>query len=343
MSNAPQTPEVPCQNPDPVKLLQVLEGMDTDKKKFIHLRNLFLEEADVDEYVQYLDTDGDIDLTKRQLTKLKVVLDGYKGYLKEYLERTGKSLEKFDERFRKNVTALANPDLTPEEAQELARTRVSFSKAMKAVAAPRGAKGKSLREVTEKGLVSGVGAKNELTPEQVEKKWLGEFKTRFEALSQLHKGIRWADVEKSLKADPEAMKKLQALDEKGHKMNVFGEEKREFIFASGWSDCNEVSEDHRNITYDLEGQKLAEKDGYNSTGNAVDIASAMGVDLADPNFHEQLRKAIAVNGWAWLKTDAATRKTGYAFSGRNVGVSEGSAGHPGAVGSFRAALRVKKT
>jgi len=168
----------------------------------------------------------------------------------------------------------------------------------------------------------------ELAPEQAEKTWLGEFKTRFDALSELHKGIQWADVEKSLKADPESMAKLQALDAKGHAMNVFGEEKGEFIFASAWDKFEQVAPDHRNITYDLEGQKLAEEQGYKPNGNAVSIiAKIMGVKedeagsyLADPEFHEQLRKAIAVDGWAWLKTDAATRKAGFALSGYHYDV-----------------------
>lgn len=172
--------------------------------------------------------------------------------------------------------------------------------------------------------------------------WLGQLKTRFDALPKLHEGIQWTDVERSLKADPNSMRKLQALDEKGHSMNVFGEEKGEFIFASGWNDYNKVSLDHRNIAYDLEGQKLAEKQGYHPTGNAVDIATLMGVDLADTKFHEQLRKAIAVNGLAWLKTDAATRATGYAFYGDDSGIYGYDARYLYDRSSLRAALRVKK-
>ncbi len=183
----------------------------------------------------------------------------------------------------------------------------------------------------------------ELTPEQKEQAWFVKFKVRFESLPELHQGVEWADVEESLKADPEQLRKLQALDEKGHDMNVFGEENGEFVFASGWSDYNKVSTEHRNIAYDLEGQKLAEKQGYTPAGNAVDIAESMGADLADPKFHEQLRKEIAVNGWAWLKTDAATRTIGVAFIGNYVGIRRDAADTHYDRGSFRAALRVKKT
>ncbi len=181
--------------------------------------------------------------------------------------------------------------------------------------------------------------KPELTPEQA---YLAKFKTRFDSLPQLHQGIEWADVEKSLQKDPEQLRKLQILDEKGHRMNVFAEENGEFVFVSGWSDYNTVSPEHRNIAYDLEGQKLAEKRGHKPTGNAVDIIKSIGAEEADPKFHTQLIRATNVNGWAWLKTDAATRKSGYAFYGYRYGISTGNAFSYGGNSSFRAALRVKK-
>jgi len=353
MPNAPQTTEIPGQNPDPVKLLKDLENpaMDTDQKKFNYLRGFFLEEADVDEYIQYLDTDEEIDLTKKQLKTLKGALQSFKVYLKEiYLPETGERIKRFYERLEQGTKAFANPEATPQELEVIGKTRRRVAQAMQIAKKPRGVKGKSLRrgtkgkslrEVTQKEATSASESKKELTPEQIED-WLGEFKTRFDALPQLHKGIKFAEVEKSLKADPESMAKLQALDAKGHAMNVFGEESGEFIFASAWDNYEKVSLDHRNIAYDLEGQKLAEKNGYKPNGNAVDIAKAMGVVLADPNLHEQLRKAIAVNGGAWLKTDAATRKNGYALDGNSTGIYVSYAlNHPDN-GSFRAALRVKK-
>lgn len=187
----------------------------------------------------------------------------------------------------------------------------------------------------------------EVTPEQ---EWLIALKTRFDDLPQLHEGVVWPDVQKSLIADPESMAKLQALDEKGHAMNVFGEENGEFIFASCWTDIEEVSADHKNITHDLKAQKLAEKQGHKPSSNAVSIiAKIMGVKedkasnyLADPKFHEQLIKVIAINGGAWLKTDAATRETGSALCGNRYGIRKYDARDHGDLGSFRAAVRVKK-
>ncbi len=187
-----------------------------------------------------------------------------------------------------------------------------------------------------------------LTKEQ--KAELEGLKTRFEALPQLHEGIQWVDVEKALIAAPEIIDKLRAFDEKGHAMNVFGEENGEFVFVSAWTDYEQMNEDHRNICFDSEGQKRAESEVYEPTGNAVSIIAAiMGVTedeardyLADPKFHEKLRKAFGVNGWAWLKTDAATRNFGIALSGYHDGIYKSNAYACSGFGSFRASLRVKR-
>lgn len=188
----------------------------------------------------------------------------------------------------------------------------------------------------------------ELSPEQV---WLGELKVRFDALQQLHEGIQWTDVKRSLLAAPESMGKLRALDEKGHRMNVFGEEGDEFIFVSGWNNHEQVASDHKNITYDLKGQKLAESQGRHPNDNAISIiAKIMDVEedeannyLADPKFHEQLRRVMAVHGFAWFKTDAVTRMTGDAFCGGGNAIYYQNFAHDhNDHGSFRAELRVKK-
>jgi hypothetical protein len=191
-----------------------------------------------------------------------------------------------------------------------------------------------------------IAAGKLLSPEQ-QQKFLGPLKSRFDALPQLHRGVQWTDVEKSLKADPESMAKLQALDAKGHKMNVFGEENGEFVFASGWNNVEEVSEDHRNVVFDKEAQEYREEKypKKKCNGNATDIVKALGVNLADPKFHEQLRKAVDVDGlaWAWLKTDASTRKSGYAVAGNKIfGIYGDHAREHDDLGSFRASLRVKK-
>lgn len=196
-----------------------------------------------------------------------------------------------------------------------------------------------------------VVEEKQLSPERVEV-WLGEFKTRFYSLEALHKGIEWSDVEKSLRADPEAIREFQELDAHGHRMNVFGEKNGEYIIASAWNDYKEVSADHRNITYDLEAQKLVENNSNKRIGNAVSIlAKIKGIKedeadlyLADPSLHEQLRKVVRLDGWAWLKIDVASRKQGLAPAGfkDGVGVGRVRVREHDATGSFRAERKVKK-
>ncbi len=189
-----------------------------------------------------------------------------------------------------------------------------------------------------------------LTKEQ--KAELKLLKTNFDALPKLHEGIKWEEVEKSLIASPDAINKLKALDEKGHQMNVFGEENGKFIFVSAWTDYENVSDEHRNICFDAEGQTLAKSQGEAPTGNAVDIiAKIMGVKedvarnfLAESRYHEQLMEVVEnnLNGWAWLKTDVITRKAGFAFDSYFNGLNQNFASSSNDDGSFRAALRVKK-
>lgn len=208
------------------------------------------------------------------------------------------------------------------------------------IAVLRGEEGSKLNAAARPQVVEAGAPAAELSPEQ---KWLGEFRARF-SYSLLRKLIQWADVEESLKADPESMRKLQNLDEKGHKMVVSGEENGEFIIGSAWSDSAEVSEDHRNIVFDAEAQRSLAENHPNETcnGNATDIAKVLGVDLADQKFHEKLIKVTNLNGWAWVKTDAAMRTTGIAAVGRNFGIDNYIAEAHDNRGSLRVELKVKK-
>ncbi len=162
-------------------------------------------------------------------------------------------------------------------------------------------------------------------------------KTNFDSLPELHEGIKWEDVDKSLKKSPDAINKLMALDEKGHKMTVFGENNGEIQFRSAQTDITKIAEEHRTIMYDKKAQ--TDYPAHNVNGNAVDIAKSMGVELADEELYERLR---VKKGWVWLKTDADTRKTGFAFYGTDFSHGRDNVYDRDNRGSFCAALRVKK-
>ncbi len=174
-----------------------------------------------------------------------------------------------------------------------------------------------------------------LTKEQ--KAELKLLKANFDSLPDLHEGIKWEEVEKALIASPDAINKLMALDEKGHEMTVFGEKNGEIQFRSAQTDVTKIAEEHRTIMYDKKAQ--TDYPHFNVNGNTEDLAKSMGVELADEELYEKLR---VKNGRVWLKTDAATRKTGYAFNGSYDGISKKFANYRNVIGSFCAALRVKK-
>jgi len=342
MPNAPQTPETFGQNPNPVQLLDDLEALDTDQKKFNHLRGLFLEKADVDEYMQYLDTDENIDLTRKQLTSLKVALKGYNVYLKEYLEQTSGRIGRFDEKLKKGTEEFANPELTPEAVRKISHTRERVAKAMQIAMTPRGTKGKSLREATQ----GGVPSKEEkvLEPEAAEA-LLDTLKARFEANMQRHKGLEWSKVQARLEASPEKMWSLNEMERTGGEPDVVGYDKKtnEYIF----NDCSaESPEGRRMVCYDLDGQKLAEADGYKPAGNAIDAAKAMGIAVLTEAEYGELQKLgnFDRSTWSWLQTPADIRKSGDALYGyRNYGgvdVYQADARKHDDIWAFRGSLRV---
>lgn len=176
-----------------------------------------------------------------------------------------------------------------------------------------------------------------LPPEAINNRWLATLKGRFDALSQLHKGVQWADVKTSLLANPEAIRKLQTLDAAGFEMNVFGEKSCQIVFRMAQTDVAKIAAQYRTIMYDQQAQ--TDYPQYRANGNAVDLAASLGVELADGELYEQLR---VTNGWVWLKTDDATRATGDAFYGYYNAFYRGWSADRYDVGSFCAALMVKK-
>lgn len=200
---------------------------------------------------------------------------------------------------------------------------------------------KAVREAVTGQIAGTEKAAPKMTMHEEYLKWLGDFKTRFKALPQLHQGIEWEDVERSLDANPEFKAKIIKLDFKGHKMNVFGERNGELIFVSGWDDVRRVSFDHRNVVYDKSAQ--ADKDAYGSSGNAVDIAESLGGNLAYPEFNRYLTESgVKILGWAYFRTHEITRKDKRASVGDARGINDIPATTHSNNGSFRVELRLKK-
>jgi len=186
--------------------------------------------------------------------------------------------------------------------------------------------------------------KKELSPEQREE-LLRALKARFEKNMNRHKGLEWAKVQAKLEANAENLWALNEMERTGGEPDVVGHDKKtgEYIFY----DCSaESPKGRRNICYDREGQEEREKQGVHLEGNAIDMASAMGIELLTEEQYRELQKLgnFDMKTSSWLKTPSDIRKLGGAiFADRrynNVFVYHNSAPSFYSVRAFRGSLRI---
>lgn len=141
---------------------------------------------------------------------------------------------------------------------------------------------------------------------------LGVLKTRFEKNMNRHKGIKWADVQAKLEANPKKLKSLDAMEETGGEPDVVGFDKKtgEYIFY----DCSpESPKGRRSLCYD---RKAWEKRKENKpSGTAEDMAKEMGVELLTEEEYRQLQELgeFDLKTSSWVETPEAIRKHGGAI------------------------------
>ena len=182
---------------------------------------------------------------------------------------------------------------------------------MRIAKAPSGTKGKSLREATEKGPVSGVETKKELSPEQREE-LLRALKARFEKNMNRHKGLEWAEVQAKLEANTEKLWSFNEMERTGGEPDVVGHDKKtgEYIFY----DCSaESPKGRRSVCYDREA--LESRKEHKPEDNAIDMAAAMGIELLTEEQYRELQRLgnFDTKTESWVKTPSDIRKLGGAL------------------------------
>ena len=174
---------------------------------------------------------------------------------------------------------------------------------------------------------------------------LNILKTRFEANINRHKGIEWAKVQEKLEVNTEKLWSLSEMEITGGEPDVIGYDDRtgEYIFC----DCSaETPIGRRNICYDLKGQEERNKKGVYPEGNAIDMATAMGIEILTEEQYRELQKLgeFDMKTSSWVKTPADIRKLGGAiFADRRYGhvfIYHNSAPSFYSVRGFRGLLRV---
>jgi hypothetical protein len=168
---------------------------------------------------------------------------------------------------------------------------------------------------------------------------------RFEKNMDRHKGLEWSKIQAKLETHPKKLSSLNAMESTGGEPDVVGydETTGEYIFY----DCAaESPKGRRSICYDGEGEEERVKKGVYPGGNAMDLATTMGIELLN---EDQYRRLQALGEFdtktsSWIQTPADIRERGGAlFADRrydHVFVYHNSAPTFYGARGFRGSLRV---
>ncbi|MFN7140790.1 MAG: DUF4256 domain-containing protein [Limisphaerales bacterium] len=144
-------------------------------------------------------------------------------------------------------------------------------------------------------------------------------KVRFEKNMTRHPGVEWARVQARLEAQPEKLWSLLEMEKSGGEPDVVGQDKKsgEYLYV----DCAaESPKGRRSICYDREG--LESRKEFKPENTAMDMASAMGIELLTEEQYRELQKLgdFDTKTSSWIKTPPDIRKLGGAlFCDRRFG------------------------
>lgn len=141
---------------------------------------------------------------------------------------------------------------------------------------------------------------------------LGVLKNRFEKNMSRHKGIEWVKVLAKLENNAEKLLSLSEMERTGGEPDVVGCDKKtgKYIFY----DCSEESpKGRRSVCYD--GKALEARKEFKPKSTALDMATAMRVELLTEDQYRELQKfgVFDTKTSSWVKTPAEIRKLGGAL------------------------------
>ena len=172
---------------------------------------------------------------------------------------------------------------------------------------------------------------------------LSTLKARFEKNMNRHKDLDWAKVQARLEANTEKLWSLNEMEVTGGEPDVVGHDNKtdEYIFY----DCSaESPKGRRSICYDREALESRKK--HKPENNAMDMATAMGIELLTEEQYRELQKLenFDLKTSSWVQTPANIRKLGGAlfcdYRYDTVFVYHNGADSYYAARGFRGSLRV---
>jgi Protein of unknown function (DUF4256) len=154
-------------------------------------------------------------------------------------------------------------------------------------------------------------SKKKLSPEQREE-LLSALKARFEKNMKRHKGLEWAKVQAKLEANTEKLWTLSEMESTGGEPDVVGHDQKtgEYIFY----DCSaESPKGRRSVCYDREALEARKEN--KPKDSAIDMATAMGVELLTKEQYRELQKLgnFDTKTSSWVKTPSDIRELGGAL------------------------------
>jgi hypothetical protein len=141
---------------------------------------------------------------------------------------------------------------------------------------------------------------------------LRALQARFEKNMNRHKGLEWERVQARLQADPEKLRSLNEMETTSGEPDIVGHDQKtgEYIFY----DCSaESPKGRRSLCYDREA--LDSRKENKPKDNALDMATAMGIELLTEAQYRELQKLgkFDTKTSSWVKTPPAIRKLGGAL------------------------------
>jgi hypothetical protein len=135
---------------------------------------------------------------------------------------------------------------------------------------------------------------------------------RFEKNMTRHKGLEWPAVQAKLEATPKKLWSLSEMERTGGEPDVVGRDNKtgEYIFY----DCApESPKGRRSLCYDREA--LDGRKENKPKDNAIDVATAMGVELLTEEQYRELQQLgnFDTKTSSWIKTPSNIRKLGGAL------------------------------
>jgi hypothetical protein len=153
--------------------------------------------------------------------------------------------------------------------------------------------------------------RKDLSSEQREE-LLETLRTRFEENMNRHGGLAWAKVQAKLEANAEKLWSLNEMERTGGEPDVVGHDKN--TGACIFYDCSaESPKGRRSFCYDREAWESRKEN--KPTNNAVDMATAMGIELLTEEQYRELQKlgSFDTKTSSWVKTPSDIRKLGGAL------------------------------